>query len=315
MQKNNLIIHLKLKTIVLFMTFLFFGFSFANGAETVVDRTGRSIVVNKPFKKIISLYPAHTENLFSLGLDKEIIGVSRNDDFPAAAKNKAKFHYRADPEKFIAAKPDLVIIRPMIQRSYPNLVNKLSLAGIEVISLQPTSIAETYHYWLALGKLTGKIKEAQAMANLFKNELQKFAATVGSIPESNRKTVYFESIHSKMKTFAPQSMAIFTLTSAGGINAAHDAKAIRTSNIAAYGKERILSKSLQIDVFLAQQGRMNRVSKETIAKEPGFSSIKAVQNGQIFLVDEKLVSRPTLRLLDGINQIGTFLYPEKFKSL
>jgi len=49
-----------------------------------------------------------------------------------------------------------------------------------------------------------------------------------------------------------------------------------------------------------------------IKKEPGFMAIKAVRNDQIFIIDEMIVSRPTLRLLDGIYEIGSMLYPEVF---
>lgn len=91
-----------------------------------------------------------------------------------------------------------------------------------------------------------------------------------------------------------------------------DAKAVRGTNIAAYGKEHILSHADDIDVYLAQGGRMNRISMERIKEEGGFRAIKAVMDGKVYIIDEKIVSRPTLRLLDGIYEIGEILYPEKF---
>ena len=57
-------------------------------AGMVIDNHGRQIEVKTPFKRIISLYGAHTENLFSLGLEAQIIGVSVNDSFPAQALDK-----------------------------------------------------------------------------------------------------------------------------------------------------------------------------------------------------------------------------------
>ena len=35
-----------------------------------------------PFKRIVSLWPAHTENLVELGLDREIVAVSADDPLP-----------------------------------------------------------------------------------------------------------------------------------------------------------------------------------------------------------------------------------------
>ncbi|MFW8601933.1 ABC transporter substrate-binding protein [Desulfobacterota bacterium M19] len=285
------------------------------GTNMFVDQSGNRIVIKKPFKRIISLYGAHTENLFSLGLDKEVIGVSRHEAYPPQAMTKKIFSYHDDAERFLAARPDLVLIRPMIARGYPNLVRKLRGAGITVVSLQPRTIKDVYTYWRELGLLTGREGRAEAMIKEFETKLRHIHALVKKIPEAKRKKVYFEAIHSRMKTFSPSSIAIFALKTAGGINVAADAHARHNTNIAAYGKEHILSHANEIDVYLAQKGFMNRISKRRIREEAGFKTIKAVRNGQIYIVDEKIVSRPTLRLLDGIYEIGRFLYPKVFNDV
>jgi iron complex transport system substrate-binding protein len=283
--------------------------------KTIIDRSGCRIIVKKPFRKIISLYGAHTENLFTLGLDAEIIGVSKKETYPPKVKGKPVFSYHDDAEKFIAARPDLVLIRPMIARGYRQLVVKLRRAGIVVVSLQPRSIDELYEYWRKLGILTGREAQAADMIRGFIEKTSYLSSLVRDIPAGARKKVYFEAIHSRMKTFSPSSIAIFALTTAGGINVANDASARHGTNIAAYGKEKILAHAAEVDVFLAQSGTMNRVKIDTIKGEPGFMAIKAVRAGRIYIVKEQLVSRPTLRLLQGICIIGSCLYPEIFKGV
>ncbi|MCI5168625.1 MAG: hypothetical protein D3903_21655, partial [Candidatus Electrothrix sp. GM3_4] len=127
-------------------------------------------------------------------------------------------------------------------------------------------------YWENLGVLSGHQDEASQMIARFGAGLVEINRQVEGIPAEKRKKVYFESIHKRMKTFAPESMAIFVLESAGGINVAADAVQVRKSNIAAYGKERILAKANIIDVFLAQQGRMNHVTTEMIRMNRAFRS-------------------------------------------
>ncbi len=261
------------------------------------------------FHRIISLYPAHTENLAALGLTQELIGIAASDTYPSEILSKPRFSHHDNAEKFIAANPDLVLIRPMIARSAPQLLEQLKGAGITVISLQPRSVEEMFDYWLKLGRLTGKETAARKMVSQFKNKLAETAKTIQKIPAEKRLRVYFESIHSRMKTFAPSSIAVFVLEQAGGINIATDTKARRSTNIAAYGKERILSHADEIDIFLAQKGRMNRVSVPMIVQEPGFQAIKAVREEKIYLVDEQLVSRPTQRILKGIDEVRKILYP------
>jgi iron complex transport system substrate-binding protein len=275
-------------------------------ARPIVDADGRVTVVEKSLQRIISLYPAHTRNLIDMGAGKQIVAVGRSDH---QLPDVPRLSFRDDPERLLALRPDLVLIRPMISRAYPQLVSRLEQSGVKVVSLQPSAINELFRYWQNLGRLSGHEKEVQKMIARFGQGLLDIKQQVETIPPERRQRVYFESIHKKMKTFAPGSMAIFVLESAGGINVATDATQVRKTNIAAYGKEHILARANEIDVFLAQKGRMNPVTVEMIKKEPGFQVIKAVRENHIYLVDEKLVSRPTMGLLQGITRIFRLLYP------
>lgn len=278
--------------------------------QTVVDQAGRKITVTQPFKRIISLYGAHTENLFGLGLNTEIVGVSRGAHCPPQAPQKTIYSYHDDAEKFLGARPDLVLIRPMIDRGYPALVQRLEQSGITVLSLQPGSIDEMFVYWQILGVLTGKQAQACDMVQTFKQAVRTLDQKTRAIDP--KKKVYFESIHNKMKTFTRNAMAIFALETAGGINIAADAISSRGTNVANYGKERILAHAGEIDVYLAQKGTMNQPTISLIKTEPGFHLIRAVRENQVFIINEMLVSRPTPRLLEGVLEIGRCLYPEVF---
>lgn len=272
----------------------------------LMDHSGRTIKVDSPFKRIISLYPAHTENLIYLGLDKEIIGVSTSDDI----KTKKSFSYRDGLEKFLHSKPDLVLIRPMIDRSYGKLVKQLERHGIIVVSLQPTSIDKMYTYWLSLGILTGKEVEAQKMIHNFREKIAYIDQMTLKIKD--KKRVFFESMHRYMRTFTNDSISIFTLHKAGGVNIASDAKSLRGSNIADFGKERVIAKGSEIDIYLIQRGAMNVATVTTIKKDPVLQMVKAVKDGGIYEVPERLVSRPTPNLIKGIILIGKVLYPDVF---
>ena len=298
---------MKLKTLLLLPGLLLLVTTLAAAAVTVTDSDKRVLVVTQPFQRIISLYPAHTANLLELGLKKEIIACGPSDTL---LPDLPHVQFQDDPERLLALKPDLVLIRPMVSRSYPNLVRTLEKNNVRVVSLQPTDATELFTYWEDLGKLTGREPQAKAMIATFGKRLAALAAPFQQIPREKRKRVYFEAIHKQMKTFAPSSMAMFVLESAGGINVATDAERMRETNIAAYGKERILAKADQIELYLAQNGRMNPVSVDDIIKEPGFSVIKAVRDRQVFLVEEEMVSRPTLALIEGIAFVRSLLYPD-----
>jgi len=152
-------------------------------SSTIVDQAGRKIAVNTPFRRVISLYGAHTENLFALGLTEEIIGVSPHEDFPPQAADKPVFSYHDDPEKFIAARPDLVLVRPMIDRGYPKFVSMLEQTGAAVVSLQPATVGEMYTYWEILGILTGKRDQALRLISRFQHTVSELKNVADARPE------------------------------------------------------------------------------------------------------------------------------------
>ena len=154
------------------------------------------------------------------------------------------------------------------------------------------------------------IQSYQKMVDDFKSRIRQITIKTRSIEP--KKRVYFEAIHTRMKTFSKGAMPLFALETAGGINVADDATPSRNTNIANYGKERILAKAAQIDVFLAQKGVMNTVTINQIKKEPGFKIIKAVKHNQVYLIDENIISRPSPRLYKGILMIVRLLYPDIF---
>jgi len=280
-------------------------------ALQITDQEGEVITFSKPFCRIISLYPAHTENLVGLGLTGEIIGISTSDNYPDSITGKPRFNDADNAEKFIAAAPDLLLIRPMIARTHPDLIKRLRQSGITVVSLQPTTVEHMFTSWPTLGQLTGKAEAAGAMKGQFQAGIKAIQQKIPQLPTGRRPGVYFEAIHSKMKTFSPKAIAIFALEAAGGRNIASDATARNESNIAEYGKERILAKSGEIEVFLSQQGRMNKIDIEILRQEPGFQIIKAFKEDRVHLIDETQISRPTLRLLLGIEEIAKILYPSR----
>ncbi len=279
------------------------------------DDLGHEINMDKPAERIISLYSAHTENLFALGLDREIIGVGKSEAYPPRVVEKDVYDYGSDPEKVIAANPDLVLIRPFIKNSSPAFVEALEKAGINVVCLYPESYEEFVPYIEKLALLSGREEKAKELLDEFKGDIERISQITGSIEPKVR--VYFESTETQYRTVTPDSIAAHAVEYAGGINIASDAKAVREgSSIASYGIERILEKAGDIDVYVAQRGAMNSGgTPHGIQTRPGFYAIKAVKEGRIYNIDEKLVSSPTFRFSKGVKELARMFYPEVFDDI
>ncbi len=275
-----------------------------------VDDSGRRVKMEGPASRVISLYSAHTENLFALELDDQIIGVGTSESYPVEFLDKAVFDYKSDPEKVIAADPDLVLIRPFIERKQPDFVDALRQSGITVASFYPESQEDFDRYIMNLGLVTGREKMAERKLKAFHNDLDALRELTKDI--SPKINVFFEASDIELKTVTVDSVAARSIEIAGGINVATDAEPMtKGTTIAVYGAERILEKADQIDAYVTQRGVMGSGGNlHTISIRPGFNTIKAVKEGKVLEINQKLISSPTFRQLKGVYELARFFYPE-----
>lgn len=319
--KNKKIILFLTIMIVMCMVFLSCGNQEQQNTQTeklainFVDDEGREINLEQPCEKIISLYSAHTENLYSLGAGDKLIGNYKTGTYPAEAAKLEMYDYNSDPEKIIAAAPDLVLIRPFITRKAPEFVDSLEKAGVLVVSLYPETYDDFEEYITRLSMLVG----AEDVA---KQELEKMEERIAGISESvatasEKQTIFFESTEVNLRTVTPDSMPGKAIVAAGGESIAQNAEAMEEgSSIATFGEEAILAAAEKIDVYVSQRGAMNSGgSIESINERPGFETIKAVKEGRVYVINEKIISSPTFRYYKGIKELARYMYPEIMDDL
>jgi len=96
-------------------------------SETIIDMTGRQIVISKPVQRIVSLVPSQTELLYFLGLDDKIVGqtvfcIHPADKHKSSVKVGGTKKIRIDAIRKL--KPDLIICNK--EEMTPEIVNELS---------------------------------------------------------------------------------------------------------------------------------------------------------------------------------------------
>ena len=298
-----------IRSIKLLLTFIFMmQLSFAYNGK-IVSESGKVVDLSKPHTRIISIYGAHTDVLIGIGAKDNLIGVDKSN----ADLGIEVFSYKDNVEKYIAAKPDLILIRPMIRDRFSGLVRALVRANLTVVTIKPTKFEELDDYWMTLGALSGHEKEALKYKEDFHKELAKLKKKADSIPQSERKTVFFEARHKTNQTTALDGIPAYILKVLNINNIAYDATPTKKgSSVANFPKELLLSRGDKIDVYIAQYGAMNRPTVEMIKNAPGYKAIKAVRENQVYIIDEYDVSRPTSGLLDGIKEVGKIVYPKYF---
>jgi len=286
-------------------------------SKKFIDDDNKEIIIERPFEKIIVLYSAHAENLYTLGAKDKIIGAHKTCVYPPEVSLLPAFDYNGDPEAVIAEDPDCVLIRPHISDKVPDFVSAIENAGITVVSLYPSKFEDFDEYIEKLAMLTGSEDVAKTELEKFHQNLDKISSITTSILEEEKQKVFFESTETNYRTVTSDSMAGIAIDIAGGINVAKDAQpASAGSSIASFGEEKILELADEIDAYICQQGAMNSgVDEHSINIRPGFDTIKAVKEGRILLINEKIISSPTFRYYEGVSEIARFLYPEYMKIL
>lgn len=269
---------------------------------TFTDARGKEITLDEPAQRIISLYSAHTENLYALGAGDRLIGGSNSEVYPEEATLLPVYHYREDPEKVIAAMPDLVLVRPMIERVAPEYIDALERAGLTVASLYPDTAEQFDEYIRTLALITGTQTQAEALLN---DREARIAALEAQHEGKQPVNVFFETSASPLRTLTDDALAAVTVRLAGGFLVAEDADENPGSSMVEYPVEKLLEKAESVQVYVAQNGGMNKgVTLEDVLSRPGYTAIRAVREGHVLIIDEKLVASPTFRQLEGIELLA-----------
>ncbi len=264
---------------------------------------------SKNYRRVISLYAAHTEVLLRVGAGDRLVGISAQETYQGPEtrgwERPPVFSIRDDPEKFLAAKPDLVLVRPMHLAAGSHLVTTLRNAGVRVQAAQVLKAEDLYQYWRDLAGLVGKQAEAERMIADFDARISAYHQAAALRPDSEKPGVFLEAVHGPIKTFTPGSIPVWLVELAGGYDVAQDAAPRLPGLIVTdYGPERLLAKAKEVDIFISQTGPMNASTIEQVRGRSIYQPLKAVKEGRVYKIPEDILARPTPSLLVGLATIA-----------
>ena len=136
----------------------------AGARVTVVDDEGRSVELAHPARRIVSLAPHLTEQLFAIGAGDLIVGTTDFADFPEAAMGLPRVAraHSIDLERVSAARPDLVLIWG--SGFPPATIDAVRRLGVPMFISEPRRLADIASSLERLGMLTGRSAERAAGA-------------------------------------------------------------------------------------------------------------------------------------------------------
>jgi ABC-type Fe3+-hydroxamate transport system substrate-binding protein len=146
----------------------------------ISDQLNNSIkIISKP-KRIISLVPSQTEFLFDIGLEEEIVGVTKFCIHPkekVVSKVKVGGTKKLDMEIIDSLKPDLIIANKEentrseieeLQKKFPVWISDIN------------DITSALEMMRSLGEITGKSDEAEKLVNTIHNSFENYSTNENS---------------------------------------------------------------------------------------------------------------------------------------
>ena len=279
------------------------------GPITITDGLGRTITLEKPAQRIASLAPSNTEILFALGAGERVVARDTFSDFPEAAKQIPDIgggFGTIDTEVLVAQKPDLVLAA---ETNPVENVQQLEELGLKVFYLSnPKELEGMYTNLKTVAQLIGQEAEADALVSSLQSRV---AAVDAKIVKATLKPVVFyeldaTDIHAPW-TSGPGTFMDLLIARAGGTNMGNVLK----DQWAQISVEEIITQNPQIIVL--GDYTLGGVKPEDVYARPGWDTIEAVKNQQVFPFDDNIVSRPGPRMVDGLEGLAKLIHPELFK--
>jgi iron complex transport system substrate-binding protein len=273
---------------------------------SLTDGLGRTVLLEAPAERIVSMAPANTEILFALGAGQTVVGRDEFSDYPEAALDIPSVgggFGEYNTEAIVSLQPDLVLAGGI---NTPDQVQALQDLGLSAYMLSnPVDFDGLYANLEAVGTLTGRQAEAEQLVHQLRDR-------VGTITEQlagTREVRVFFEVDGTDPT-APWSTGTGTFQDylirlAGGENV------VSFEGWGQVNLEDLIASDPQVILFSAAPYIPTTV--ESIGERPGWSAITAVKQGAVYGIDTDLTDLPGPRLVDGFEAISRGIHPDAFK--
>ncbi|GBE53530.1 vitamin B12-binding protein precursor [bacterium BMS3Bbin14] len=272
----------------------------AGAVRLVVDQVGRSVRVPDRPRRVVSLMPSITEEVFDLGRGALLVGVTLYAKEPpaAAALPRVGSYVNPDLERIVALRPDLCLAAR--DGNPADLVRRLAELNIPVFALDPQTLPAIMDSVRLLGSLLHAEKKAAGIVAAMKRKMAAVARRVAGA--ADRPRVFFQIDASPIVSAGSGTFIDRLITRAGGINLAAGPTAYPR-----FSWEDMLA--MQPDVVIIASMAGGYTEKQLKAGWRQWPQIPAVRQGRLFVVDAALFDRPGPRLVDGLVRLADIFYP------
>ena len=257
-----------------------------------MDDHGRAVRLQGPARRIVSLAPHITENLFSAGAGHLVAGTVNHSDYPAAARavKRVGGYDNFDIELILALQPDLVIAW---KEGNPfHLVEKLERLGLTLYINEPQRLEDIGRDIVQFGALTGAEDQARETARRFAAALSRLRARHA---RAEKISVFYQVWPKPLVTVTERQLIGSVIALCGGANIFADLKAL-TPQIS---QEAVLTRNP--DAIITSG--MGAARPDWLDHWKRWSFLTAVAHDNLFFINPDLIQRYTVRILSGAQQV------------
>ena len=259
------------------------------------DDFGNPLTIGAAPTRIVSLSPATTEILFTIGGGSRLVGRSKYDLWPDSAKLVPSLGdgMRPNVEAVLGARPDLVLL--YASQDNRAAADRFRAAGINTLSVRTDRIADFRRVTELLGAIINDTTRAKTVVDSVQGTLDRVSRATTGAP---RPKVFWHIWDSPLITIGSGSFMNELVDIAGAKNVYADINGasgqIALEDVARRDPDFILA---------GPEGA------KQINSDPRWKIVRAARDGRIVVVDTGLVARPSVRLGEAAVSLARALHP------
>ncbi|GGC10829.1 cobalamin-binding protein [Oxalicibacterium flavum] len=260
----------------------------AQAVVTVQDDAGKTVTLERPAQRIVSLAPHATELIFAAGGGDRIVGTVGYSDYPPAALKIPRVgnHQQVDIERIIASKPDLLVV--WLHGNSERQLEHVRKLGIPFYFSEPKKLDDIPRSIERLGVLMGTEQQAARVATQQRARLATLAAQYRERPVVR---MFYQVWGKPIYTLNGSNIMSDVIRLCGGENV--------------FASLPVSAPTVSTEAVLLENPEVMMTGDRQAEKSGGleiwrpYRNLLAVRNDNLFSVDADLVNRAGPRLIDG----------------
>ncbi len=264
---------------------------------TFTDDLGRTVRLDIPAQRVVTLAPSLTEIVFAAGAGHRLVGVGQPDDYPPEVDALPRVAvFPPDFEAITALRPDLVLGTDQVNS--PRAAETFDALGFPVAFFTFTRLADVVEAVRTVGGLLGTEARAAAAADVLERRIDALRTRTDTT--AARPSVLFLIGDDVLYSFGSESYMHELIALAGGRSVMADVAAVAP----VLNDEFVLT--ARPDVIVGPWGEGYDPAR-LLGHHPTWDVVPAVRDGRIYGIDPDIVLRPGPRLVDAAYRLAALL--------